>query len=77
MITATPAPEQIPRAPSPLQVAQSVAWAFFGVQSYENRKRDFTYGNPWHFLIAGFVGTGVVVGIFCTAVQLALRYGGR
>jgi hypothetical protein len=56
------------------QVIQSVLWSFFGVQSSENRKRDFTRGKPIHYLVAAVLMTGVVVLLFFTAVQLVLRF---
>ena len=40
-----------------LQVMGSVLAAGFGVQSKENKVRDFTRGNPLHFAIAGLVFT--------------------
>jgi len=70
-------PQQDQKAPNGLQIVQivqSVAWAFFGVQSSRNWKRDFSRGNPWHFIVAATLMTGVVVLMFLSAVQLALRY---
>jgi len=40
-----------------LQVMGSVLAAGFGVQSKENKVRDFTRGKPLHFIIAGVVFT--------------------
>lgn len=40
-----------------LQVMGSVLAAGFGVQSKENKVRDFTRGKPVHFIIAGLVFT--------------------
>lgn len=59
---------------STLQVVQSVAWAFFGVQSHRNRVRDFQAGRPLPFIVVGLLLTGVVVGLFVAAAQLALRF---
>jgi len=59
---------------STLQVIQSVAWAFFGVQSHRNRVRDFTSGRPLHFIAVGLLLTGAVVGLFVAAAQLALKF---
>lgn len=56
-----------------LQVIQSVAWAFFGVQSHRNRVRDFTVGQPLQFVIVGVLLTAVVVALFVAAAQLALH----
>ncbi|PPE73260.1 hypothetical protein C3942_13370 [Solimonas fluminis] len=60
-------------APTLMQTFASVAASFFGVQSSRNRERDFTRGNPWHFILLGFVMTGIVALIFYGAVRLALR----
>ncbi len=62
--------------PSLPQVIRSVAAAFFGVQSSENRRRDFTYGKPLHFLVVGVLMTGVVALTFYGVVHLALRFAG-
>lgn len=62
--------------PTLWEVTRSVAAAFFGVQSSRQRRRDFTHGNPWHYLIIGLVMTALVVVAFWSAVQLALRYAG-
>lgn len=74
----SPAVSKPPPAPtqglSLLQVVQSVAWSFFGVQSHRNRLRDFTLGRPLQFVAVGFLLTGVVVGLFIAAAQLALRF---
>lgn len=56
-----------------LQVIQSVAWAFFGVQSHRNRVRDFTVGQPLQFVVVGVLLTAVVVALFVSAAQLALH----
>lgn len=68
-----PVPQGAPKT-STLQVIQSVAWSFFGVQSSRNRRRDFTRGNPWHYLVAAALMTGLVVLMIAGAAQLALRY---
>ena len=66
--------EAVQLRPSWIQVVASVAAAFFGVQSAKNRERDFTHGNPWHFLTIGVLMTAGLVGIFYTAVLVAIRY---
>lgn len=63
--------------PTLMQTFASVAASFFGVQSSRNRERDFTHGNPWHFILLGFVMTGIVALIFYGAVHLALRMAGQ
>ena len=40
-----------------MQVMGSVLAAGFGVQSKENKVRDFTRGKPVHFIIAGLTFT--------------------
>lgn len=40
-----------------MQVVGSVLAAFFGVQSRQNKVRDFTQGNPRHFIVAGILLT--------------------
>lgn len=54
------------------EVITSVAAAFFGVQSSGRRKRDFTHGNPWHYVAVGLLMTAGVAGVFWAAVQLTL-----
>jgi hypothetical protein len=39
------------------QTAKSVLAAFFGVQSPENRERDFRQGDPASFIIVGLIMT--------------------
>lgn len=51
------AQEQRERDLTLLQVMGSVFAAGFGVQSKENKVRDFTRGKPIHFIIAGLVFT--------------------
>lgn len=62
--------------PSAGEVLRSVAAAFFGVQSSRQRHRDFTDGNPGHYILAGFAMTAVVVAMFWAATRLALHYAG-
>ncbi len=49
-----------------VQVGSSVLAAGFGVQSKENKQRDFTRGKPIQF---------VIVGIFFTAALMAVLIG--
>lgn len=62
--------------PNLLQVIGSVIWAFLGIQSSRNRERDFTYGNPWQFVVVAFVLTGVVALFFFGMVKLTLHLAG-
>lgn len=64
------------RGLSALQMIQSVAWSFFGVQSERNRERDFKRGNAVQFIGVGVAMTAGVVLLFWLVVRLALRYAG-
>lgn len=55
-----------------LSVLKSVAAAAFGVQSPANRKRDFTKGNIWVFIIAGVLFTLIFVLTVITVVRVVL-----
>lgn len=60
--------------PSLWQVVQSVAAAFFGVQSERNRQRDFTRGKPSQFIIIGLLATALFVLVMILIVKLILRF---
>lgn len=60
------------KSPSILQVIQSVLAAAIGVQSNQNRERDFTRGSAKTFIIAGLIGTVVFVLTIYTVVHLVL-----
>ncbi len=55
-----------------LQVIQSVLAAAIGVQSNQNRERDFTRGSAKTFIIAGLIGTVMFVLTIYTVVHLVL-----
>ena len=55
-----------------LDVAKSVAAAFFGVQSSKNRERDFTHGKPVHYIINGLIATACFVLLMWGLVRLFL-----
>lgn len=63
-----------PAAPTLLQVVASVLAAFFGVQSYKNRKRDFTSGKPWVFIVVGLVMTLLFIGALFAVVSVVLAH---
>jgi hypothetical protein len=68
-------PEQSERdqkKPNLVQVVASVLAAFFGVQSEQNRQRDFAGGNPLVFIVVGLVLTALFVLTVWGAVQLVL-----
>ena len=49
------------REPTIWQVTLSVLAAALGVQSRENRERDFTHGIPYIFIAAGLIFTTLFV----------------
>ena len=59
--------------PTLWQTVKSVAAAFFGVQTAENRERDFTRGKPLHFILIGLVMTLALIVGLVLLVQLILR----
>jgi len=57
-------------------VAKSVGAAFFGVQSDANRRRDFTRGNPVHYVVVGALATVALVVFLYGVVQVILASAG-
>lgn len=51
-----------------LEVVGSVLAAFLGVQSRENKIRDFTRGNAIHFILTGVLLTAAFVGVIVAVV---------
>ncbi|MCC6200565.1 MAG: DUF2970 domain-containing protein [Moraxellaceae bacterium] len=80
MTDQAPKPEDEKPAPSSTQAHQvstlnatlSVFRAWFGVQSEENRKRDFSTNDPTPFIVAGVVFTLVMIVGVIIAVKVAL-----
>ncbi len=60
------------RKPTLVDVLKSVLASFFGVQSDENRKRDFQQGNPAQFIIVGLVLTVLFIVGMILIVKLIL-----
>jgi len=54
------------------ETAKSVGAAFFGVQSDNNRERDFNQGKLSHFIIAGLIGAALFIGVLIAVVSLVL-----
>lgn len=54
---------------TPFSILKSAFSAMIGVQSNENRERDFKSGKFWHFFFAGFI---VLIG-FMLVVWLAVK----
>ncbi|MEE4144639.1 MAG: DUF2970 domain-containing protein [Halieaceae bacterium] len=55
-----------------LQVMGSVLAAGFGVQSKENKVRDFTRGKPLHFILAGLIFTAALLVSLVAVVTLVV-----
>ena len=62
-----------PKPPSLLDTVLSVLASFFGVQSRENRVRDFSAGKPMVFIVVAIVLTVVFVLTLVAIVKLMLR----
>ena len=60
------------RKPTLVDVLKSVLASFFGVQSDENRNRDFQHGNPAQFIIVGLVLTVLFILGMILIVKLIL-----
>ncbi|MFK8051278.1 MAG: DUF2970 domain-containing protein [Halioglobus sp.] len=54
------------------QVMFSVLASAFGVQSSENRERDFTRGSPIHFIVSGILFTVLFVALMLLLVNTIL-----
>jgi hypothetical protein len=54
------------------ETAKSVGAAFFGVQSDNNRERDFSQGKLSHFIIAAVIGVAIFIGVLFALVSLVL-----
>lgn len=68
-------PDQL-APPTFWQTVASVLAAFFGVQTSKARKRDFTHGKAWHFIVIGLVTTIVFVLVLIAIVRLVLAAAG-
>jgi len=66
--------DQEQRSISLLDVIKSVVASFFGVQSTENRERDFKHGKPWQFIVVGLMLTGLFLLLVWIAVSLVLKF---
>ncbi len=55
-----------------LQLMHSALMAAIGVQSSENRKRDFARGKPWQFILMGILFTTAFVLLVVGVVNLVL-----
>ena len=51
---------------------KSIAAAFIGVQSNENRKRDLQEGKVLHFIVAGIIAVMLFIAVLWGLVSLVL-----
>jgi Protein of unknown function (DUF2970) len=58
-VTAMPEPET--KTASPLQVAKTVLWSFFGVRRRAEHEKDLAQIKPAQVVIAGLVGAAIFV----------------
>ena len=63
-------------APTLWQVTKSVLAAGFGVQSNENRERDFKHGKPGQFILIGLVFTFVFILAVWGLVSMVMKLAG-
>ena len=63
-------------SPGPLDVVKSVLAAMFGVQSQENRERDFKHGKASHFIVTGIILTVLFVLILISIVTSIVEEAG-
>jgi hypothetical protein len=61
--------------PSLIEALGSVLAAMFGVQSSKNRERDFSYSNPWVYIVLGIIMTVLFVLTVWGVVRLVLAGG--
>ena len=57
------------KSPGPFDVIKSVLAAMFGVQSEENRERDFKHGKASHFIAVGIAFTVIFVLVLISIVN--------
>ncbi len=68
--------EPAERPPTWFEVVKSVGAAFFGVQSEANRRRDFTYGKLYPFVVVGIVATIVFILVLAGIVHVIVSRAG-
>ncbi|MCK8516100.1 DUF2970 domain-containing protein [Methylonatrum kenyense] len=64
------------KRPGVLAVIQSTLAAAFGVQSQKARERDFKYGRPLPYIIAGTIFTVAFILLLVLIVRLVLSSAG-
>jgi uncharacterized membrane protein YhdT len=72
-VASDPSSKDEQRPPTFWEVVGSTLAAAIGVQSKANKVRDFSRGNPVHFIVAGILFTVVFVVIVMLVVKAVLR----
>jgi len=57
---------------TPFSIIKSALSAMVGIQTTENRERDFKSGKFWHFFIAGFIVTASFIFVVWLAVKFLM-----
>jgi hypothetical protein len=65
------------KKPTVFEVIGSVLAAIFGIQKEWRRERDFTYGDPKTFIIAGIIIVGVILLVLFLIVKTVLFFAVR
>lgn len=66
--------DQTTRKPSLLDVIKSVAASLLGVQSNQNRERDFQHGSPGQYIMVGLIAVILFILIVVGVVQTVLYF---
>lgn len=64
------------KSPGIFDIIKSVGAAMFGVQSEENRERDFKHGKASHFIAVGIVMTVIFVLVLVSIVSSVVENAG-
>ena len=70
-------PQQAKKELGPLEIMKSVGAAMIGVQSDENRERDFENGKASHFIVAGVIFVIIFLITLATIVSSVLESSGQ
>ena len=68
--------KKVKKAPGPFDVMKSVLAAMIGVQSDENRERDFHQGKASHFIIGGIVFVIIFIIVLMSIVSGVIESAG-
>lgn len=69
--------QQPARELGPLDIMKSVGAAMIGVQSDDNRERDFEHGKASHFIVAGIIFVIIFLLTIATVVSIVIESAGQ